>query len=212
MATRGEVASTTLIQAAERLFAERGIESVSLRDISAAAGQRNHSAAQYHFGDRAGLVAAVFEHRMREVNDRRHRLLDDLAAQGRDDLEGFVDATVRPLVEVVEETDGWYARFLVRARWDTFAQGVVADAPVLSSFRRVVELILSRLDGPFEHRLERIDQMTTLLIGTIAGWEWRGHDDERRPSADALRADLAGTCRAVLTARAAERTTAGSTP
>ena len=47
-----------------------------MRDVCAAAGQRNHSAAQYHFGDRMGLVVAVFEHRMRTVDERRHALLD----------------------------------------------------------------------------------------------------------------------------------------
>ena len=128
MRPRGDAARLALIEVAEQLFAERGIESVSLRDISAAAGQRNHSAAQYHFGDRAGLVAAVFSHRMHEVNIRRHALLDALEVEGStDDLVRLVDATVRPLVEVVAETDGWYGRFLVRTRWDTFAQQVVAD-------------------------------------------------------------------------------------
>ena len=62
--TRGDVARGALLDAAERLFAERGIEAVSLRDVCTAAGQRNHSAAQYHFGDRRGVVAAVFERRM----------------------------------------------------------------------------------------------------------------------------------------------------
>ena len=187
-----------LIEVAERLFAEHGIESVSLRDISSAAGQRNHSAAQYHFGDRAGLVAAVFSHRMASVNERRHALLDRLAAD--DDLEALVDATVRPLLEVVVETDGWYARFLVRTMWDPFARQVVAGVAALSSLRRVTDLIVDRLDGSRQARLDRIDQMATLFIGTIAGWEWRRHDGLRAPDHEALLADLTATCLAVLVA------------
>ena len=74
--SRGVATREALVETAERLFAEQGIETVSLRDVSKAAGQRNHSAAQYHFGDRAGLVAAVYEHRMRHVNERRHAMLD----------------------------------------------------------------------------------------------------------------------------------------
>ena len=50
-----------LIAAAETLFAERGIEGVSLREINAAAGQRNASSIQYHFGNRDGLLAAVID-------------------------------------------------------------------------------------------------------------------------------------------------------
>ena len=201
MTTRGEHARQALVEAAERLFAERGIESVSLRDISAAAGQRNHSAAQYHFTDRAGLVAAVFDHRMSDVNRRRHRLLDDLETDGRaDDLLALVDATIRPLVEVVAETDGWYARFLVRTRWDAFAQQVLADVPALSSFRRAIHLIEEVLDDASDIRFDRIDQMSTLFIGTIAGWEWRRHSGRPVPTPGALCADLAATSHAVLLA------------
>jgi AcrR family transcriptional regulator len=48
-----------LIRAAESLFAERGLDAVSLREILAAAEVGNSSAVQYHFGDRSGLVRAV---------------------------------------------------------------------------------------------------------------------------------------------------------
>ena len=47
-----------MIDAGERLAAERGIAAMSLREVQAAAGQRNKSAAQYHFGSRTGLIEA----------------------------------------------------------------------------------------------------------------------------------------------------------
>ncbi|HKE75574.1 MAG TPA: TetR family transcriptional regulator, partial [Acidimicrobiales bacterium] len=106
---RGDAARAALVASAERLFALRGVEAVSLRDVCADAGQRNHSAAQYHFGDRAGLVGAVYENRMRHVDRRRG---ERLAVLGEDDVRGLVEALVVPLVEVVDETAGWYARFL----------------------------------------------------------------------------------------------------
>src|SRR6476646_10577007 len=117
MTRRGDDARTALVDQAERLFAERGIESVSLRDVCAAAGQRNHSAAQYHFGDRAGLVAAVYDHRMAVVNERRHAMLDAIEDPG--DVTAVVRAVVEPLAAVVVETAGWYGRFLARTQWDT---------------------------------------------------------------------------------------------
>ena len=39
-----------LLLAAERLFAARGVDGVSLRQVNVEAGQRNLSAAHYHFG------------------------------------------------------------------------------------------------------------------------------------------------------------------
>ena len=50
-----------LLSAAERLFAERGIDAVSLREITRESGARNAIAAQYHFADRAGLVQAILD-------------------------------------------------------------------------------------------------------------------------------------------------------
>lgn len=65
-----------LIQAAERLFAERGSDAVSLREITAAAGATNASAIQYHFGDRRGLIRAVLAKHDAAIEARRHALLD----------------------------------------------------------------------------------------------------------------------------------------
>lgn len=198
MAPRG-AARLALVAAAERLFAERGIEAVSLRDVSAAAGQRNHSAAQYHFDDRPGLIAAVFEARMGAINEQRLALLERLDG---DDPAALVAALVNPLVDaVVEPDDGWYARFLVRARWDTMAAEVLADHPAATSVRalnRRLHRALAEAPAPLRHA--RIEQLHTLVVGTLAGWEWARARHEPRLDADALAADLAVTGLAVLTA------------
>jgi AcrR family transcriptional regulator len=197
--TRGDVARAALLDAAERLFAEQGIEAVSLRDICAAAGQRNHSAAQYHFGDRRGVVAAVFERRMGTVNERRQAMLDDWDAAGdRADVAGLVAALAIPLTEVVAETGGWYGRFLARTQWDPFAGEVVANLPVSASYRRALELLTAAMDLPRDLRRLRLDQVDTLLIGTVAGWEWRGHRGARRVALADLQADLVSTLCAVV--------------
>jgi AcrR family transcriptional regulator len=87
-----------LILAAERLFAERGIEGVSLREINLAAKQRNTSAAHYHFGSKEALVEAIFELRRTEIGRRREELLDRLEADGRtSDLRALAEVLVRPL-------------------------------------------------------------------------------------------------------------------
>ncbi|WP_308114748.1 TetR/AcrR family transcriptional regulator [Rhodococcus opacus] len=71
-------ARTRIIRVAEQLFAEGGIASVSLREISSNAGFANNNAVQYHFGDKDALVRAVFEYRYRPLDDERRRLLAEL--------------------------------------------------------------------------------------------------------------------------------------
>lgn len=80
----GSAASTRdrVLDAAERLFAERGFEGTSLRAVTQAAGV-NLAAVNYHFGSKEGLVAAVVRRAMSEVNAERERRLLELHRRGR---------------------------------------------------------------------------------------------------------------------------------
>jgi AcrR family transcriptional regulator len=95
-----------LISAAEQLFALHGIDGISLREINRAAGARNGSALQYHFRDREGLLRAVMAKHHREVEARRHAMLDAYEADGRDDVRALAGALVRPLVSKLADEDG----------------------------------------------------------------------------------------------------------
>ncbi|PSM40367.1 hypothetical protein C6Y14_27135 [Streptomyces dioscori] len=68
---RADRTRLAVVKCAERLHAERGVNGASLREISVVAGQRNTGAVRYHFGSKAGLPSAVFEHRMRHANTLR---------------------------------------------------------------------------------------------------------------------------------------------
>ncbi len=95
-----------LIEAAGRLFAERGIGAVSLREINREAGAKNAVAVQYHFGDRAGILRAISAKHAPTVDARRHAMLDEYEAKGDADLRGLVAALVRPLASKLEDPDG----------------------------------------------------------------------------------------------------------
>ena len=96
---------TQLLDVAESLFAQRGIDNVSIREIVRAAGQSNLSAAHYHFGSREALVGALMARRIRYINVIRHRHLDELEAAGRSTcVHALVEATVRSLGGVVKST------------------------------------------------------------------------------------------------------------
>ena len=61
MSPRGERTREQILDAAELLYGDRGVDAVSLREIRLAADQRNTSAIQFHFGGADGLLVALAE-------------------------------------------------------------------------------------------------------------------------------------------------------
>jgi AcrR family transcriptional regulator len=82
--TPAESTREQLLDAAEALFLEGGLEDVSLRAIVRRAGQRNQSAMQYHFGRREDLIKAIIRRRMLQLECRRSKLVDDALARNTD--------------------------------------------------------------------------------------------------------------------------------
>lgn len=90
-----------VLDAAERLFAARGLDAVSIRDIIAAAGA-NLGAINYHFGTKDGLIEAVFQRRLIPSTEARLRALaavEQAAGDRPPKLEAVLEAIFRPVVE-----------------------------------------------------------------------------------------------------------------
>ena len=96
-----------LLSTAERLFAERGPGSVSVRDITSAA-RANTAAIHYHFGSKEALIAAIVERRAAELGERRGRLLDEIEAARRPTLRDVVAAMVIPTAEMANDPESRY--------------------------------------------------------------------------------------------------------
>jgi AcrR family transcriptional regulator len=96
---------TRILDAAERLFASKGIEGVSVRTVLAEAGV-NVALAHYHFGGRKGLIGEVLRRRLEPINERRLRLLDEAetgTAQRPPDLEKVLRAFFAPAIELLDD-------------------------------------------------------------------------------------------------------------
>ena len=95
-----------ILRAAGRLLAVKGLEGVSLREITRSAGHRNTTALQYHFGDREGLLRALVELHVPRVSVRRHALLDHLTARGDVTLREGAGILVDPLITELQDDHG----------------------------------------------------------------------------------------------------------
>ena len=71
---------TKILDAAERLFAQKGFDAVSLRNIVEAA-KVNLAAVHYHFGSKQALLHAVVSRRLRPVNEERLSMLAEARAK-----------------------------------------------------------------------------------------------------------------------------------
>jgi AcrR family transcriptional regulator len=90
-----------VLDVAEELFAEQGLDRVSIRDITHRAGV-NLAAVNYHFGSKEDLITAVFERRVVPVNEARLealRLLEKAAGKRTPKLEDILEAFIRPALQ-----------------------------------------------------------------------------------------------------------------
>lgn len=147
--TGGTAATASrLLDVAERLFAQHGIEAVSIRQIVLASGQGNLSAAHYHFGSRDVLTRKLLERRMEVVDRMRHERLDRLLAAGPADLTGLLGASIGTLADVVIQMP-WgadYVQVIAQALFNPRMKLLEQiDPRAISGLTRMVELARAQL-------------------------------------------------------------------
>jgi AcrR family transcriptional regulator len=108
---KGEATRERILDAAERLFADRGFHGVSLRDITQRA-EVEMALASYHFGTKENLLRAVVARRADEHRRDMLARLDaaiDGAKPGLPSNESLVEAYARPALEKIARGPGWAA-------------------------------------------------------------------------------------------------------
>lgn len=120
-------------KAARKLFAERGVEAGTVRDIVAAAGAKNGGSLNYYFGSKDELVSELVSDVIRATSEAWLRALGDLERRGGPasvrDVVSIMVLAPRPLL--MEDPEPTAARFL---------------ASVLFTRRRMVRELMKRMD------------------------------------------------------------------
>jgi len=168
-----------LMNVAERMFAERGIDAVSASEILLESGQRNKNALIYHFGGKEGLIVAIAEERSGALNDRRNEVLADIAASGASsDVRALCTALVLPLAELLD-TGHHFLGFLARYHLDRSRRRLVAsvDPRVTESYRSAYEKLrdasgLERRE--FDLRFDFALDLIFTALASRQSEEWTG--------------------------------------
>lgn len=167
--------ASVLLDTAERLFASKGIENVSTRQIVIASGHGNLSGAHYHFGTRDALINRLLERRMVVVDKLRNQTLDKLSTESKmDDLAAIVGGSLGVLADVVENYP-WgrnYVLITAQAFFDTRLQlEATLNKKFLSGHDRFTEA-MARLMPPMSPDIlrERLQILRYESVYAVTRW------------------------------------------
>lgn len=174
---------TRMILAGEALFADGGINGTSMREIATKAGQGNHFAVQYHFGSRDGLVEAIFDYRMEQMEPIRERMLFEAEAKGRlSDARTLLDMIYLPQLELPDGQGhrsyaNFLSQYLMRSRSHRF--GDFGSTPH-TQLARIFALLRSRLSYlPEEVAQRRLVTASFMFLAILARHDtFTGSPDE----------------------------------
>lgn len=183
--TRNTATRERILEAAERLFAERGLFAVSNRQVAEAAGQGNTAVVGYHFGGKTDLVRAVAARHNAVIEDGRLRMLE--AARGSGDIRDWVECLVRPTADhlAVLGSPTWFARFSAQIDTDpVLREAVSAEALTSPALQQTLDGLHGCLPSmPLDVRRERGAATRLLIVHAFAEREralavgaetWRG--------------------------------------
>lgn len=184
---------SALVRSAERLIAENGFGNVSLKMITKAAGARNTSAVQYHFGNVESLIKEVFWQRYSDIEkDRSARLakVPPTHASDRERLMDLMIAAIGPMMDSCHDEEGrLYVRFSLQfitdPRFD-YAEIMAESRP--ESVSKLREQVVPLLKGvPPLQLVTRLRHASLISIMQAADYAKQVESGTAAPAEEAIR-------------------------
>ncbi|MEU9968506.1 TetR/AcrR family transcriptional regulator [Streptomyces malaysiensis] len=152
-----EATRAAILDAAERLFAEHGVHTVSNRQISIAAGQGNTAAVGYHFGTKTDLVRAIAGRHAKAIAEIRDRVLAE--AGDFTCVRDWAACTVRPVTEHMAAlgSPSWFARFNAQVSADpALFEVMMNEDDLVSASREQLRNVLDRFLPDLPHQVTAV--------------------------------------------------------
>lgn len=137
---------TLIMDVAEKLFAEKGIDATSTRAIVSEAGV-NLAAINYHFGSKEGLLKAVIFRIVNKINDERLSQLDSLERNNQSPaINAIIIAFLSPFAKITQEQPN-RSKYIIRL------MGKLASDP--ERFWRITKEIFTEVVMRFSAAIKR---------------------------------------------------------
>jgi AcrR family transcriptional regulator len=168
-----------ILETAERLFAERGFDGTSIRDVTAEAGV-NLAAVHYHYRSKEALLAAVLARIIAPTNAERLRLLRE--AEEKPDgpqLPDVLRAFLLPDLRILRERGHTRARLIGRMFTEpneaVHRLAMEQFSEVNACFVAHLQRLLTHLaEDEFKFRMQCVVAVLTFFLADTAPHEWRG--------------------------------------
>lgn len=153
-----------IINTAEKLFAEKGFDGTSVRDIAQDAGV-NVAMISYYFGSKEKLMEAVFEQRTTNIRIKVENLLQNQNLSCLDKVNILIDDYVEKFIQQQE-----FHKIMMREQLiekDTAIASFIHELKKrnLSSIKKLIHE--GQKTGEFRKNIDMVLMMTT-LVGTVS--------------------------------------------
>jgi AcrR family transcriptional regulator len=164
----------------------RGIDAVSLREVSAAAGHANNSAVGYHFGTRDALIDAILERHSTPIHQRWAAQLDLFARHPPSSVRPYVEMLVVEIAKKLDDDDGGWEFISISAQLSVAPIGPLVTRPVASAdaVARLISTMLPYYAAPAPLLAARLELLASTLYASLVA----RHRAERQGAATAGRA------------------------